>query len=69
MTKPIPKKEVAIRFAEEIVRHIVFYASADAVEDFKEFGLLEQDERSYSLLVDSRFDFNEVKEYIENYAN
>ena len=68
--KPQPKKEVAIAGQNESVRHIAFYASADALEDFKEFGIISQalnDKERYSLMVDARYDFNEVLAYIENW--
>ena len=68
--KPQPKKEVAIALQNETVRHISFYASADALEDFKEFGSISQavsDKERYSLMVDARYDFAEVMAYIENW--
>ena len=68
--KPQPKKEVAIFFHSENIRYIAFHASADAVESFKEFGCIFQalhEHESYSLTADSRYDFNEVLAYIENW--
>jgi hypothetical protein len=70
--KPQPKKEVAIVWQNEDVRHISFYASADALEDFKEFGSIFQaliNKERYSLIVDARYDFNEVLAYIENWED
>jgi len=70
--KPQPKKEVAVVFSHEDSLHISFYASADAVEDFKEFGSICQslsDRERYSLYVDARYGFTEVLAYIENWED
>ena len=68
MEKPQPKKEVAVSFYSELTRQIRFNATKDAVEDFKVFGLVYMIYNEYGLIVDSRYDFNEVIAYIQNYG-
>ena len=70
MDKPKPKSEVAIHTAIEFTRSIFFFASKDAMDDFREFGHMSQDKEGglICLSVDARYDFNEVLKYIENYG-
>lgn len=69
MNKPTPKKEVGVLFASKAARHIRFNSTEDAVTEFLSFGKLTIDGReSYSLFVDSRYDFDEVLAYIQNYG-
>jgi hypothetical protein len=67
MAKPRIKKEVAVG----IVLHgslIEFYASRDAATEFEEFGkVVHFYDEKYTLIVDRRFDFDEVLEYIKSY--
>lgn len=66
--KPQLKRELAIDIIHRSVNVIIFYASADAAEDFREFGHLQEcGKERYSLIVDARYDFEEVLKYIENY--
>ena len=67
--KPTPKKEVAIDWASELNKIIFFYSTPDALSDFISFGSVVEWTRQnyYRLKVDSRFDFNEVLEYIRDY--
>lgn len=70
-TKPQMKREVAIVFHYEPLRQVTFYATADAVTEFKEYGNIRTDpDRSecYILIVDARYDFGEVLAYIQNYG-
>lgn len=70
MDKPQPKREVAITFHDEGTRTITFDASKDAVNDFREFGVIfPQKEVQFraTLLVSAIFDFDEVLTYIQNY--
>jgi hypothetical protein len=71
MKKPAPKTEVTINSVHHHVRMIFFDATADAASDFAEFGTLSSPEKTssgYLLFVNGRFDFDEVVQYIENYA-
>jgi hypothetical protein len=68
MEKPSPKTEVAVRFATEGPRGIALDASPDAIEDFREFGHIDHISICYWLVVDSRYDFDEVLAYIEQYG-
>ena len=67
--KPQLKREVAVDGYVKSVGMIYFYASSDAAAEFSEFGSLHKDEHSekYTLLIDRRFDFDEVLAYIQNY--
>lgn len=68
--KPQMKKEVALSSVGEMTRSIWFYATPDAAEEFKEYGLVESwaSPSQYRLKVDARFDFGEVVNYIVNYG-
>lgn len=70
MEKPRPKKEVAIQTAIKTTRTIFFFASKDAIEEFKDFGHISQDINGGLIVlnVDMRYDFDEVVNYIENYG-
>ena len=71
MTKPKMKREVAIVFNYEPIRHIVFYATTDAVTEFELYGDIVPDinrSERYTLYVDSRYEFAEVLAYIQNYG-
>ena len=70
MVKPTPKKEVAIDWASESDKIIFFYSTLDALDNFVSFGNVTEWTRQnyYRLKVDSRFDFNEVLEYIQKYG-
>ena len=71
MNKPNPKREVAIRLYYPTLMIIDFYATEDAATEFREFGQLERDPmytNGWHLIIDSRFDFEEVLRYIENYG-
>lgn len=71
MTKPRMKREVAIVFHYEPVRHITFYATTDAVTEFEPYGDIVPDparSECYTLHVDSRYEFAEVLAYIQNYG-
>jgi hypothetical protein len=48
---------------------IYFYATNDAIDDFREFGFVRPGENKnyYCLEVDARYDFDEVLKYIQNY--
>lgn len=74
--KPMTKKEVTVTeyFKESRIIHL--YASRDAAQGFTEFGTLwtgadlgsaNPPPDYYMLIVDARFDFDEVIEYIQNY--
>ena len=67
MEKPQPKREVAIITISKSGSHITFHASADAIEDFKDFGRIEPDRDFYWLWVDTRYNFDEILEYIKGY--
>lgn len=71
MVKPTPKKEVAVDWASESDKIVFFYSTPDALSDFISFGNVAEwtRENYYRLRVDSRFDFNEVLEYIQNYGS
>lgn len=68
--KPQMKKEVALSDVGEITRSIWFYATPDAAEELREFGHIESmaTNNQYRLIVDARFDFGEVVNYIVNYG-
>lgn len=67
MGKPQPQVEVAIRVISPGV-FVSFYATPDAASEFAEFGKLDDEGTSkYILWVDTRYNFNEVVEYIKGY--
>lgn len=67
--KPQLKCEVAIDIILPTARMIYFYASADAISDFRDFGFVRDVGRwGHLLCVDARYDFAEVVKYIENYG-
>ena len=70
MNKPVMKKEVEIDNFSRMMRTIYFYATNDAASDFAEYGYIEKYiyPNSYRLIVDARFNFDEVVEYIKNYG-
>jgi len=70
MNKLVMKKVVGISDIFPNARAINFTAPLESIEDFKNFGNLmhfESMKDSYQLRVDPRYDFDEVKKYIENY--
>ena len=73
MNKPTPKKQIAIKFYNEKVKHISFEAIPDVVEDFRQFGNLYDsfvsNKGRYELYVSELYDFQEVLTYIQNYEN
>ena len=69
--KPLPKREVAVHYFDKKGFIIDFYATKDAVDEFKEFGFVQEmpdRKNGFSLFVDKRYDFDEVLAYIENYG-
>jgi hypothetical protein len=68
--KPTPKREVAVSLVIPILRNIYFYATNDALADFKSFGNIEDgvERDEYQVTVDVRYDFQEVLDYISNYG-
>lgn len=69
MDKPKPIVEVSVSVESKEVRLISMFASQDAVCDFREFGnLLHTQGNEYCLFIDTRYDFDEVLEYIKNYG-
>ncbi len=71
--KPKPKREVAIYNTVEMVRRINFYATSDIADKLKEFGTVthqpELGNHRYSIIVDTRYNFNEVEMYIKDYES
>jgi hypothetical protein len=69
--KPQPKREIGIEWMHDN-RIICLYATKDALEDLKEFGTIHDAanglKEQYWLLVDARYDFQEVVDYIKNYG-
>jgi len=68
--KPQLKRELAVEWSNEPTHFISFYATPDAVEDVKQFGritLFSDAPNLYHLVVDGRYDFQEVLEYLKNY--
>ncbi len=70
MEKPTLKREVAIQNILRGVNMITFYATDDAVTEFESFGAISPKNTLglYELWVDSRVDFEEVVEFIEDYG-
>jgi hypothetical protein len=72
MDKPAMKREVAIRDVLPITKTLYFFASQDALSDLEEFGMIRRlpvlGNNVYELLVDPRFDFDEVVRWIEEYG-
>ena len=70
-TKPVMQKLITIGVAKKEYNYVSFWAPADVVKEFEQFGKLtnwpSQPER-YRLSVDGRFDFDEIVAYIENYC-
>lgn len=68
MTKSVQKCEVAIDTTLPLLRIIYFWATDDAAGEFASYGYLQKQEMgNYQLLVDPRFDFDEVMTYIKTY--
>lgn len=70
MNKPQPKQEIAIVSVLQSVQHIIFYGTPDAVSDISEFGYIHSHvpKDKYTLIVDTRYDFGEVVDYMKNYS-
>ena len=71
MSKPQIKVEVAVTYVNPATHAISFHASQDAAIEFGDFGWMVSDsfqKDAYSLLVDPRYDFQEVVDYITNYG-
>lgn len=72
MDKPQPKRQVGIFDFQPQHREIYFYASEEAVKVLEEFGYIRQWSKEpsirYVLKVDPRYDFEEVRAYMENYG-
>jgi len=72
MNKPTKKREVAVRNVWETEKIILFDATPEASNHFREFGgmyRIVSGGDGYSLLVDARYDFDEVVRYIESYGS
>ena len=67
-TRPQPKTEVAIRWIMKETKFICMNASPDALSDLAEFGQVVGNEHEPWLIVDARYDFDEVVDYIKNYG-
>lgn len=64
-------RQVAIAQVIPEISAIYFYATADAIVDFREFGKIGNwvDPNGYRLeVVDPRYNFNDVIEYIKKYS-
>lgn len=69
ITKPVMKKEIGIFVAVKSVRFISGSGTNDALSELGEFGVVSTFEKDrFSILVDPRFDFDEVVAFIENYG-
>ena len=71
MDKPTLKREVAVKYVLRSVNEIGFHATDDAVTEFMKLGKLYEAvgaSGGYQLYVDSRYDFDEVLAFIENYG-
>jgi 3'-phosphoadenosine 5'-phosphosulfate sulfotransferase (PAPS reductase)/FAD synthetase len=68
MEKPTPKTEAAVKLVIPESRHIIMDASPDAAEDFRVFGNINRVGTTYWLFVDTRYSFDEVLAYIEQYG-
>ena len=68
MNKPTMKREIAIQ--SEGTDMIYFWCTPDAAQAMTRFGPVQRwaYEGQYQLIVDPRFDFQEVREYILNYG-
>lgn len=69
MDKPQMKSELAISNVNWIHRQIYMDATLDSVEGLGEFGWLNQSDESdqeWMLVVDSRYDFGEVIDYVRS---
>ena len=69
--KPQMKREVSVTFHHEGVREIAFYSTPDAVTEFWQYGCVISSDKLrnyYRLIVDARYDFAEVLEFIQNYG-
>lgn len=67
--KPKIKKEVAVSWVYKPVGIIYLYATNDAANELSEFGdLFQRDSGEWRMIVDPRFDFDEVLAYIERYG-
>jgi len=67
--KPELQSEVAVSYSFKNASEIFFYATSDALEDLKEFGqIVSLNGHEYKILVDKRYKFDDVLEYIENYG-
>ena len=68
--KPEQKREVTVTFFNSPTRMICFDASPDAAQEFGEYGgIFNYYKNHYRVLVDARYDFDEVLAYIQNYGN
>lgn len=68
--KPILKQEVKIDRVMKNEGFIGFFASLDAKLEFEEFGRILKDPTRtnyYLLIIDGRYDFDEVIEYIKTF--
>lgn len=68
MSKPRMKRTIGIRNAYENQRHIYFDATPDIAAEMKDYGKVMGWEGYWLLRVDSRYDFNDVLEYMRNYT-
>lgn len=70
---PRMKRELAViqavNAAGGVIRSIWFDATPDAAEDMRQFGVLLSHGNRYNLLVDARYDFDEVVAYMESYGS
>jgi hypothetical protein len=68
MKKPTKKSKVAVKSHRAENRHISFCTDAETVKEFREFGRINSLGDSHSMIVDARYDYMEVLEYIRNYG-
>ena len=70
MEKPEKKRKVAVSWSNKGMGVIRFYASADVAKEFEGYGdlKLREDGGECRLIVDPRYDFDDVLSYLQNYG-
>jgi len=69
MNKPTMKRELAVSCSYPSTGTIHFSATNDAASDVAQFGVLHSfGDGNYHLIVDPRYDFEEVEAWIRGYG-
>ena len=67
VAKPTMKRKLGVDWFDRQMRVISMDTTSDVLDELRKYGRI-LDSRPYWLKVDSRFDFDEVLKFVQNYG-